>query len=114
MGFNEDELLKIENATSGWLKKRARTEITKSIRSWRPRIEKARALPEAQRQDELKRLVNEATTARHRAMQKGANSHGHPEWAAAAVCESWLHELLGGTAESIDRVDAIVDKLEHR
>ena len=114
MSFNEDELRKIDNATSGWMKKKARTKITQYIRSWRPRIEKAQKLPDGERQDELKRLVNEATTLRHQALQNGANSHGHPEWAAAAVCESWLHELVGGTAESIDRVESLIDKLENR
>ncbi len=114
MSFNEDELRKIESATSGWLKKKARAKITKSISAWRPRIEKAKILREEPRQDELKRLVNEATAARQRALQNGANSHGHPEWAAAAVCESWLHELLGGSAESIARVENLIDKLERR
>lgn len=114
MSFNEDELRKIENATSGWLKKKARAEITRSIRSWRPRIEKAKTLPDVQRKDELKLLVNEATAARQRALKNGANSYGHPEWAAAAVCESWLHELLGGSGESIARVETLIDKLERR
>lgn len=114
MSFNEDELRKIESATSGWLKKKARARITQSILSWRPRIEKAKTLPEEQRLDELKHLVNEATAARQRAVQNGANSHGHPEWAAAAVCESWLHELLGGSVENIARVENLIDKLERR
>jgi len=114
MSFNEDELRKIESATSGWLKKKARTRITQSICSWRPRIEKVKKLPEEQRQDELKRLVNEATDARQRAVQNGGNSHGHPEWAAAAVCESWLHELFGGSAENIALVENLIDKLERR
>ncbi len=114
MSFNEDELRKIESATSGWLKKKARTEITHSIDARRPIIEKAKALTGEQRQVELKRLVNEATAARHRALRNGANSFGHPEWAAAAVCESWLHELLVGSAESISRVEILIDKLERR
>ncbi|MDX9766812.1 MAG: hypothetical protein RBT51_05695 [Ectothiorhodospiraceae bacterium] len=114
MSFNEDELRKIERATSGLLKKKARAAIAQSIRTWRPRIENAKPLPEARRMEELKRLVNEATAARQRALKNGANSHGHPEWAAAAVCESWLHELLGGSAESISRVEAFIDKLERR
>ena len=62
----------------------------------------------------LKQLVNEATSARHSALQKGAQSHGHPLWASAAVCESWLHELVGGTEDSVFRVEAIIDRLEHR
>ena len=114
MSFNEDELRKIQTATSGWLKKKARAKITESIRSWRPRIEKAKALQAEKRKDELMLLVNEATTARQIALQNGANSHGNAEWAAAAVPESWLHELLGGSAESIARVETIIDKLERR
>jgi hypothetical protein len=114
MSFNEDELLKIESATSGWLKKKARAAINQSIRTWRPRIDNTKTLPEAQRQDELKLLATEASAARHKALQNGANSHGHPEWAAAAVCESWIHELLGGSAEGIARVEAVIDKIESR
>lgn len=114
MSFNENELLKIENATSGWLKKRARAEIARSIRSWRPRIERAKSLPEAQRQDELNRLVNEATSARRRALKNGANFYGHPEWAAAAVCESWLHELIGGSSGSVSQVEALIYRMECR
>ena len=112
MSFNEEELRKIEKATSGWFKKSARTAIFQSISALRPKIENAKQLPEEQRNTVLKRLVNEATSARHRALQKGANSHGHPEWAAAAVCESWLHELVGGTTDSIARVEALIDRLE--
>jgi len=33
MSFNEDELRKIESATSGWFKKKARASITQSIRA---------------------------------------------------------------------------------
>lgn len=114
MSFNEDELRRVWSATSGWFKKKSRAEISRAIRSWRPKIENAKTLPPEQRKDELVRLVNNATDARHRALQNGASSHGHPEWAAAAVCESWLQELLGGSAEDIARVEALIDKLEQR
>lgn len=114
MSFNEEELRKIETATSGWLKKKARAAITQSIREWRPVIHKANLLPQAQRLNELKHLANKATEYRQCALQNGANSHGHPEWAAAAVCESWIHELIVGSPESIARVQTMIDKLEHR
>ena len=114
MGFNEEELRKIEDATSGWFKKSARTAIAQAISALRPRIESAKQLPEPQRQAVLKQLVNEATAARHRAMQSGANSYGHSDWAAAAACESWLHELVGGTADGIARVEGLIDKLARR
>jgi hypothetical protein len=67
-----------------------------------------------QRQDELKRVVNETTAARQRAVQNGASSHGHPVWAAAAVCESWLHELLSGSQENTTQVENRIDKLKRR
>ena len=114
MSFNEDELRKIEDATSGWFKKSARVAISQAISMLRPSIENVKQLPDEQRQAELKQLVNEATEARHRALQHGANSYGHPEWAATATCESWLHELVGGNEESIARVEAIVSRLERR
>ncbi|HPE79630.1 MAG: hypothetical protein H6961_01325 [Chromatiaceae bacterium] len=114
MSFNEQELRKIQSATSGWFKKSARTAISLAISLMRPRIASAMNLPIEQRQTELKRLVNEASAARRTALLKGANSHGDPEWAAAAVCESWLHELTLGTRESIARVEAVVDELERR
>lgn len=114
MSFNEEELKKIENATSGWFKKSARNAIAKAISSLRQRIENAKKLPEPQRLEALKQLVNEATAARHRALQSGANSYGHSVWAAAAACESWLHELVGGCADGIARVECLIDKLEQR
>jgi|TARA_B100001971_G_scaffold208844_1_gene231377 hypothetical protein len=114
MSFNEDELRKIENATSGWFKKSARAAISQAISALRPKIENVKQMQDEQRQDGLKQLVYEATEARHKALQTGANSHGHSEWAAAAVCESWLHELVGGTEDSIARVEAAIDRLERR
>jgi len=47
-------------------------------------------------------------------VQKGATSYGHKEWAAAAVCESWVHELATGTEDSIFRIEAIIARLERR
>ena len=112
--FNEEELRKIEDATSGWFKKSARKAIARAISELLPRIEDAKKLPDTQRQAALKQLVNEATAARHRALQSGASSHGHPDWVAAAACERWLHELFGGTADSIARVESLIDRLERR
>ncbi|MEI6258747.1 MAG: hypothetical protein WCR46_02410 [Deltaproteobacteria bacterium] len=114
MSFYEEDLKKIEDATSGWFKKSARNAIAQAISALRPRIENAKKLPEPQRQAELKQLTNEATAARHRALQFGANSYCHPDWAAASACESWLKELDGGTADGIARVERLIDRLERR
>ena len=114
MSFNEEELIKIKNATSGWLKKSARTSIAQSLLALQPKIRSAMQLPESERQAVLKKLVNEATVERHQALQSGANSYGHPQWAAAAACESWLHQLHGGTADNIGRVEVLIEELLRR
>lgn len=114
MSLNEDELKKIERATSGWFKKSVRSAIAASLSALKPRVEAMKKLPNSERNAELKKLVNEATNARHKALQSGASDYDHPEWAAAAACESWLHELFYGTTESIARVEALVDELSKR
>ncbi len=114
MSFNEEELLKIEKATSGIFKKKARTFISNALSSLRFYVNEAMAKEEPAREEMLKALVNQATGLRQEAVRQGARSHSNPEWAATAACESWLHELLGGTADSIARVECIIDRLERR
>jgi len=114
MSFNEEELLKIEKATSGILKKKARTFISNALSSLRPHVNKAVAKEEPEREEMLKALVNQATGLRQEAVRQGARSHSSPEWAAAAACESWLHELLLGNKEHISCVETIIRRLEQR
>ena len=114
MSFNEEELLKIEKATSGILKKKARTFISNALSSLRPHVNKAVAKEEPEREEMLKALVNQATGLRQEAVRQGARSHSSPEWAAAAACESWLHELLLGNKEHLSCVETIIRRLEQR
>ncbi len=114
MSFNEEELLKIEKATSGLFKKKARNFISNAISSLRPHVSQAKSKPDIEREEMLKALVNQATGLRQEAVRRGASSHSSPEWAAAATCESWLHELLGGTPAGISSVEKIIDRLERR
>ena len=114
MSFNEEELLKIKKATSGWFKKSARTALSQALSVMKPRIDAAKKLNDTERQAALNFLTNEAMAARHQALRSGANSHGHPQWAAAAACESWLHELVGGTPESIARAELLIAGLSNR
>jgi hypothetical protein len=114
MSFNEEELVKIKRATSGWLKKSARKTISHSLAAMKPKIDSAKKLDDHERQEALKKLMNEATYARQQALQSGANSHTHARWAAAAACESWLHELLGGTPDGIARVEQLIEELASR
>lgn len=114
MSFNESELLKIEKATSGIFKKKARTFISNALGSLRPYIEEAQSKDPAEREEMLKTLVNQATGLRQEAVRQGARSHSHPEWAAAASCESWLQELILGDSESISKVEKVIQRLENR
>jgi len=114
MSFNEEELLKIEKATSGMFRKKARTFVSNALSSLRPYVEEALAKNEPERKEMIEALVSRATGIRQEAVRHGARSHSHPEWAAAASCESWLHELLFGDKESISRVANIVQRLENR
>ena len=114
MTFNEQELLKIAQATSGMFKRTARRAVSQALKTMTPKIEAAKALSDDERETAIKSLVNQATEARHRALQRGANSYSHPEWAAAAACESWLHELAGGTKEGLAAVERVIVKLRDR
>jgi hypothetical protein len=114
MSFNEEELLKIEKATSGFFKKKARTFISNALSSLRPYVEEAMAKDDPERKEMLKALVNQATGLRQEAVRQGAKSYNHHMWAATASCESWLHELLLGSKESISRVEIIIRRLEQR
>ena len=114
MSFNEDELIKIKKATSGFLKKSARKAISQSLLEIERKIENAKKLADADRQVALKELLNRATADRKRAVQYGATSYGNPQWAAAAACESWLQELILGTPDGIARVEALIRELSQR
>lgn len=114
MDFNLGELNKIKKATSGIFKKSARRLIAHSLLEMKAQVDSIKQLNGVDREEALKDLLNEATEKRHQALQFGAHSYGHPEWAAAAACESWLLELFNGTPESIAGVEAIVEELAMR
>ena len=114
MSFNEDELLKIKKATSGFFKKKTKIAVTQALVAIKPRIDAVKKLNGDKRIEALNILVNEATNARHLALQRGATSYKDPQWAAAAACESWLQELIGGTSKGIARVDQLIKELSDR
>lgn len=114
MSDNAEELNKIINETSGWFKGAARSRIRESIRAYRPRIEAALREKEETRRKSLVRILNEVSSARNAALSNGAKSYSHPEWAAAAVCESWLYEILSGTPEGLATVSEKIQFLENR
>jgi len=112
--FNEKELLKIKQAISGLHNEEARKTVAQALLVMKPLIDDAKKLNDKERKEALKILVNEATDARHAALQSGGRSYGHPQWAAAAACESWLHELFSGTPESILKVEQLIVQLSNR
>jgi hypothetical protein len=114
MSFNEDELLKIEKATSGIFKKKARSFISNALLSLRPYVAEAVEKIGPEREAMLKALANHATGLRQESIRQGARYYSSPEWAAPAACESWLHELLLGNNESISRIEKIIKRLEQR
>jgi len=114
MSFNEDELKKIRNKTSGWFKAKTRSAISNAISSYKPKIEIAKSLDAPEQKKALLALVNQATNERHIALQSGANSYSNPAWAASATVESWLHELMGGDPQGIKNVEEIINELYAR
>ena len=114
MSFNEDELRKIKNRTSGFLKGKARSAIANAIKEYEPKIHDAKPLIPEERKKALLALVNQATDQRHVALHSGAPSSSNPAWAAAATVESWLHELMGGDPQGVQNVEAIIQELRAR
>ncbi len=114
MSNNISELQKIKKKTSGWFKSTAKSEISKTIKAYRPRIEAAKSLQGESRKKALVLLLNEATDKRHKAIQNGANSYSNPSWAAAATIESWLFELINGEEQGVKSAEGIINELQNR
>jgi len=83
--FHEIELDKIIKAT-------ARNERARSFIRQRVALEYQfyEDVVPSNRVPELRRRLNLAAAERHAAIERGAHSHAHPEWAAAAVAETWI------------------------
>lgn len=115
MSFHEDELLKIKKATSGFFKKSARKTISDKLSRFKPKIDAAMKLDEDEKIQELTQLMNEATAERQQALREGARNHGHPKWAAAAACESWIQALHPATkGENPARIGQLINELINR
>ncbi|KFX69896.1 hypothetical protein TMS3_0110310 [Pseudomonas taeanensis MS-3] len=114
MGFNEEELTYIKIATSGFLKFGARKKIAGWLKPLAKKLEELKTLSATERDKELKEILNLYTAARQEEVRKGARNHGHAGWAAAAACESWVQEILGGNEQSIKRVEIIIFELIRR
>ena len=59
-------------------------------------------------------MVEIATRDRQRAVQMGAMGFSNPRWAAAAVQEDWIHTLISGSKDEIERVEMLIQELMNR
>lgn len=96
MSFNLEEILKIEESTNGLFKQKSRTTISQRLSELVPKVFLARSLPEKEGQEAFIKLANTYTALRHDALESGARNSGHPLWASAAACESWIQSILMG------------------
>jgi hypothetical protein len=114
MSFNEEELIKIRDASSGLFKRGARKKIASSLRIASKKLAEIDSLEPEEKREEMIQLLNFFTASRQLAVQQGARGHGHAAWAAAAACESWLQELLNGSPDSTPRVESLIEELISR
>jgi len=102
IGFDESDLIKIKEATSGIFKRSARRTVSHDLMELNRRIKSIESLPNSEQREKLLALQYQAQIRRHAALQQGATSYGHPNWAAAAVCETWVTILIQHQSGTID------------
>lgn len=114
MSFNKQELLRIQESTSGFFKSSARKKIASALNGLATHLESIRNLGEEDLKKELIRLMNAFAKERQAALSKGAKGYGDSDWAQAAACESWVQEILSGNPERLKEVEQIVSYLIER
>lgn len=112
--FHVSELIKIERATSGFFRGRARSIISMHLIELVPKVKAIKDMQGEERNKALNDILKHATAMRHIALQRGANGYSHPEWAAASACESWLLTLRDGNEGDISSVEAIIARMINR
>ncbi len=85
-----------------------RQRMKEVLAEFSPMVEAAKARPEPIRRGELQQLSRLAQRWRHEALQAGARNEEDPEWAAAAVCESWMLALGMGSPQDVRAVEELV------
>lgn len=89
-----EELAKIQRATSGFFKRKARQRVAAYLGELAKELDLvARLDVELQHQAKLN-LLNRYTGLRHIALRNGARGYGDADWAAASACESWMFTIL--------------------
>ena len=108
-----EELEKIEKATSGLFKGKAKRHIANELKHCKRKLNSISNLPEPERREKLNALLNAYTNGRNDQLAMGANSFGHPGWAAMSACEGWLQLIClgyssGDIAEYVRKVDKLI------
>ena len=112
---HHEELLKIEKATSGLFKGKARKHISNELKHCKAKLSAISMLPEPQRAKEYLALLNAYTNGRNDQLAMGANSFAHAGWAAMAACEGWLQLIaLDYSADEIAEYEKIASRLISR
>ena len=107
-----EELMKIEKATSGLFNGKAKKHIANELKHCKRELNSINSLTESERKKELSTLLNKYTQGRNDQLAMGANSFGHPGWAAMSACEGWLQLIcLGYSSNDIAEYGRKVDKL---
>jgi len=109
----ENDLIKIRDANSGLFSSAARKTISTSLNHLKEKIDLAKNLENEQYKARLAQLAQDAKRLRNEAIQDGASDYNHPQWAAAAACETWLHALLSGDTGLIERVEKLIIELSN-
>ncbi|MGI9392003.1 MAG: hypothetical protein ACR2N8_00480 [Parvibaculales bacterium] len=107
--FNHpDELRKIQKA----IRKNSNTKtlVSNALKELSKELSKLDKNSDSYK-DAIKDLMNREQERRHKALRDGASSDSHPEWAAAAACESWVQTLWLGDKAEIEKVEAIIQEL---
>ena len=111
MSFHISELQSIKNSLQGWFKGSLKSEISVRIRTFEPYINEIKNASEQDRIELLDKYLKIATSLRHSALAMGANGPKDPNWAAAAVVESWVCLYRDGTSQEIAHGERIINEM---
>lgn len=114
MSRNEGDLLRIEEATSGFFKRSTRVLIAETLSDMKVLLKQYDQEDANTREAKLKEFLAFTMSRRQIAVQAGAKSEGDKSWAVAAACESWLQSILMDSPEDSKRVETIIDRLINR
>ena len=109
--FHLVELEKIEAASKGFFRSKMRHRIARKIKSFDSEVTQIKnETNEEEKESLIERNLETARILRQTALANGASGITDPEWAAAAVVESWISLLQSG-GDDLVVAEHIIDKL---